>query len=162
MGAAEGGRDRGTATTPEPAPDRPRSAAPAEPSEPGDQLAQLTAADERERVSRDLHDLVLQRLFGLAATLSALSTSTSDARAAERLATCVDDLDQTIRAIRDGILHQEPLHTEPSECPPCPPDAVVTLARAVVAETASGNRWAEEAAVGDAPVAETIVGGLQG
>ena len=98
------------------------------------QYAQLAAADERERLSRDLHDLVLQRLFGLAASLTALSSNISDSRAAERLRTCVGDLDQTIDAIRDGILHQPTLAGESARPRPCPPAAVVALAEAVVAD----------------------------
>jgi signal transduction histidine kinase len=99
-------------------------------SSPG---AQLAAADERERASRDLADLVLQRLFGLGATLVAVS-STADEATAERLRSCVDDLDQTIDALRDGILHQTPMAACDQTGPgPVPPAVVIALSEAVAA-----------------------------
>lgn len=139
MDASQCGLDHGTDEAPPPAFPMPTLSAdgadgPVEPDQSAAGAAQLAAADERERLSRDLHDLVLQRLFGLAATLSALSTSTSDERTAERLQTCVHDLDQTIDAIRDGILDQTPLQAPPAELRVAPPAAVVALAQAVVAD----------------------------
>jgi signal transduction histidine kinase len=58
--------------------------------------------EDRERIARDLHDVVIQRLF---ATGMRLQTTARMARpdVAERLNRAVDDLDTTIRDIRSAI-----------------------------------------------------------
>jgi signal transduction histidine kinase len=63
----------------------------------------LAVFEDRDRIGRDLHDLVIQRLFALGLGLESLARSTSDPAATARLATAVDDLDETIKDIRRTI-----------------------------------------------------------
>ncbi|NHC16527.1 GAF domain-containing sensor histidine kinase, partial [Motilibacter deserti] len=64
--------------------------------------AHLAVYEDRDRIARDLHDLVIQRLFATGLGLQGLSRS-SDERTKARLAVAVDDLDATIRDIRTTI-----------------------------------------------------------
>ncbi len=67
------------------------------------QLREFTLTEERERLARDLHDTVIQRLFAVGLSLqSVLSTSLDDA-VRTRVTTSIDDLDATIREIRTTI-----------------------------------------------------------
>jgi len=60
-------------------------------------------AEDRERIARDLHDLVIQRLFAAGLTLQSLSNTVAEGRTRERLDEVIDDLDLTIRDIRTTI-----------------------------------------------------------
>ncbi len=62
----------------------------------------LTVADERERIARDLHDTVLQRLFGLGLELQAAAIR-APGDLAERIETSVDEIDRIIREIRTAV-----------------------------------------------------------
>lgn len=62
----------------------------------------LTLADERERIARDLHDTVLQRLFGLGLELQAASIRAPES-VAERIEHSVDEIDLIIREIRTAV-----------------------------------------------------------
>lgn len=76
-----------------------------------DQLRDVAVVGERERIARDLHDKVIQRLF--AAGMGLQSTARlADSSIAARLDATVDDLDDTIREIRATIfaLEQPRLH----------------------------------------------------
>lgn len=59
--------------------------------------------DERERLARDLHDRVIQRLFATSLSLQATATLSTDARVAGRIDAAIDDLDATIREIRTVV-----------------------------------------------------------
>ncbi len=68
-----------------------------------DKLSELTLAEERERLARDLHDTVIQRLFGIGLALQiSLAGELPDA-ARERVDQCVDELDRTVHDIRTTI-----------------------------------------------------------
>jgi signal transduction histidine kinase len=66
-------------------------------------MAELRVIEERERIARDLHDQVIQRLFATGLTLEAASARTGEPEVAERLARAVTDLDDTIRHIRTTV-----------------------------------------------------------
>jgi signal transduction histidine kinase len=62
----------------------------------------LVLLEDRDRIAKDLHDTVIQRLFATAMTLmSAVKVSEPDV--AVRVQRAVDDLDETIRQIRSTI-----------------------------------------------------------
>lgn len=58
---------------------------------------------ERERIARDLHDLVIQRLFAHGLALQGMLVLNTDPAAAERVETVIEGLDMTIREIRSTI-----------------------------------------------------------
>jgi signal transduction histidine kinase len=64
---------------------------------------ELAVTSDRERIARDLHDVVIQRLFAIGMQLQAASLrgATDDVR--ERLEQAVLDLDGTIRDVRTTI-----------------------------------------------------------
>ncbi|HEY6533224.1 MAG TPA: PAS domain-containing sensor histidine kinase [Acidimicrobiales bacterium] len=62
----------------------------------------MAIADDRERIARDLHDTVIQRLFASGLALQA-AASRAEPDVAPRLEGIVDDLDATIREIRTVI-----------------------------------------------------------
>lgn len=64
--------------------------------------------DERERIARDLHDDVIQRLFATGLSLQAAAQTVKEPAAVERIMRAVDDLDVSIRHVRSTIfeLHQ--------------------------------------------------------
>lgn len=63
----------------------------------------LAIAEERERIARDLHDTVIQQLFATGLALQAAAAKTTDTEVAEQLGVAVDDLDATIRQVRNAI-----------------------------------------------------------
>ena len=62
----------------------------------------LHVAEERERIARDLHDTVLQRLFGLGLELQALGLRMEPVLT-DRVEHAVDELDRIIRDIRTTV-----------------------------------------------------------
>jgi len=69
--------------------------------------------DERERIARDLHDDVIQRLFATGLSLQAVAQMVTDAEIADRIARAVDDLDVTIRQVRSTIFELHHRSTSP-------------------------------------------------
>ncbi|MFS3127116.1 GAF domain-containing sensor histidine kinase [Nocardioides sp. Bht2] len=63
----------------------------------------LVLTTDRERIARDLHDVVIQRIFATGLQLQGLRPRISDDEARERIDTAVADLDTTIRDIRSTI-----------------------------------------------------------
>jgi len=64
---------------------------------------QLAVLGDRERIARDLHDVVIQRLFGAGMQLQSTIHSANRPDVAARINRVVDDLDTTIRDIRGAI-----------------------------------------------------------
>lgn len=65
----------------------------------------LLLLQDRDRIARDLHDLVIQRLFATGMLLQTVHRSGGMSRdARERVEQAVDDLDATIREIRQAIV----------------------------------------------------------
>jgi len=69
--------------------------------------ARLAVATDRERIARDLHDLVIQRLFGAGLRLQAALALIDNEAVATRVASTVDELDMTIKEIRETIFALE-------------------------------------------------------
>ncbi len=69
---------------------------------------QLALVDDRERIARDLHDTVIQRLFAVGLSLQGALTRATGDPAIERIQLAVDEIDVTIREIRSSIFA---LHT---------------------------------------------------
>jgi signal transduction histidine kinase len=68
-----------------------------------DDQARLAVFEDRDRIGRDLHDLVIQRLFGIGLMLDNTTKMISTPAAADRLSSAIDDIDQTIKDIRRTI-----------------------------------------------------------
>ena len=78
--------------------------------------ARLQLLEDRERIGRDLHDMVIQRLFAAGMSLQAVAALAEPASVAERIMGTIDALDDTIRDIRNTIfelhLRRDPAPSE--------------------------------------------------
>jgi signal transduction histidine kinase len=63
----------------------------------------LAVLEDRDRIARDLHDTVIQRLFATGMSLQSTVRLTEPAEIGNRISQAVDDLDSTIRDIRSTI-----------------------------------------------------------
>ncbi len=63
----------------------------------------LALFEDRDRIGRDLHDLVIQRLFAVGLSLQSVSHRVESAPLSERIDAAVHDLDATIKDIRRSI-----------------------------------------------------------
>ncbi|WP_435770852.1 GAF domain-containing protein [Nocardioides sp. SYSU DS0651] len=63
----------------------------------------LAVFEDRDRIGRDLHDLVIQRLFAIGLGLQGAARMVERPDVAERLEQAVDDVDATIKDIRRAI-----------------------------------------------------------
>ena len=71
--------------------------------------------EDRDRIARDLHDHVIQRLFAAGLGVQSVAGSAGSDSGASRLNTIVDDLDETIRQVRTTIFElRGPLTPQPS------------------------------------------------
>ena len=59
--------------------------------------------EDHDRIARDLHDHVVQRVFGAGLSLESVASTLRDDPRGARLTAVVDDLDETIRQIRTSI-----------------------------------------------------------
>jgi signal transduction histidine kinase len=66
-------------------------------------VKEAAVRDDRDRLAADLHDRVIQRIFGAGLALQGLAASVREEHTAERLTGVVADLDDTIREIRSTI-----------------------------------------------------------
>jgi signal transduction histidine kinase len=66
-------------------------------------VQRLALFEDRDRIARDLHDLVIQRLFATGMSLQGATALMPNAEAVHRVAQAVDALDETIRDIRSAI-----------------------------------------------------------
>jgi signal transduction histidine kinase len=71
-------------------------------------LRQLDVLADRDRIARDLHDHVIQRLFATGMQLQGTLRRSTDPDVRDRLTQVVDELDITVREIRTAIFD---LHT---------------------------------------------------
>jgi signal transduction histidine kinase len=72
-------------------------------------LRQLDVFADRDRIARDLHDHVIQRLFAAGMQLQGTLRRSTDPDLRNRLTHVVDELDTTVREIRTAIFD---LHTD--------------------------------------------------
>lgn len=63
----------------------------------------LALFQDRDRIARDLHDHVIQRLFAIGLSVQSIAASLPSSEPAARLIDIVGDLDETIREIRTAI-----------------------------------------------------------
>ena len=70
-----------------------------------EELLQAARLAEQDRTSRLVHDLVLQRLFGVAASLSALTTRVAEPEHA-KLVDVIGVLDATIETVRGLVFER--------------------------------------------------------
>jgi signal transduction histidine kinase len=63
----------------------------------------LVVLEDRERIARDLHDVVIQRLFATGLQLQSTARLAVRPEVIDRISAAVDDLDTTIRDIRSAI-----------------------------------------------------------
>ena len=70
----------------------------------------LAIYEDRDRIARDLHDLIIQRLFAIGLGVQGLLPKVGQPEVVEKLSTYVDDLDATIHDVRKTIFSlQEPV-----------------------------------------------------
>lgn len=70
-------------------------------------LAELVLLEDRERIAKDLHDTVIQRLFATGLSLQATARLAQRPDVAARLQDAVEDLDETVKHIRTVIFGLE-------------------------------------------------------
>lgn len=63
----------------------------------------MVLLEDRDRIARDLHDHVIQRLFAAGLSVESIASRFGAGAEAERLARVVGDIDETIRQIRSSI-----------------------------------------------------------
>ena len=70
----------------------------------------IAVLEDRDRIARDLHDLVIQRLFAVGLSVQGAARDAVKPVVAQRLERVVDDLDDTIKDVRRTIyqLHASP------------------------------------------------------
>lgn len=65
--------------------------------------SRLAVLEDRDRIARDLHDLVIQRLFAVGLTVQAATRDAVGPQVRDRLEQVVDDLSGTIKDVRSAI-----------------------------------------------------------
>ena len=71
-------------------------------------LGELSLATDRERIARDLHDTVIQRLFATGLSLQSAMPTIHDPELHARVEEAVSELDDTIRQVRTTIFALDP------------------------------------------------------
>lgn len=69
---------------------------------------ELDIAHERERIARDLHDTVIQRLFATGLSLQSAARLSEKPEVIDRIQQAVDELDTTVRDVRASIFELNP------------------------------------------------------
>ena len=66
-------------------------------------VQEVAVYEERDRLARDLHDTVIQRLFAIGLALQSMSAKPSGGTDVDRLDSAIADIDDTIRQVRTSI-----------------------------------------------------------
>jgi signal transduction histidine kinase len=66
-------------------------------------VQEVAIYEERDRLARDLHDTVIQRLFAIGLSLQSLAGNPSASGISDRLQGAIADVDNTIRQVRTSI-----------------------------------------------------------
>ena len=66
-------------------------------------VQEVAVYEDRERMARDLHDTVIQRLFAVGLSLQSMAEAAVTSEMTERLNAAISDLDDTIRQVRSTI-----------------------------------------------------------
>lgn len=66
-------------------------------------VQEVAVLEERDRLARDLHDTVIQRLFAIGLALQGLASSEEAWAIGDRLNSAIGDIDDTIRQVRTSI-----------------------------------------------------------
>lgn len=66
-------------------------------------MRELSILTDRDRIARDLHDHVIQRLFAVGLALQGTVPRARSAEVQQRLSGCIDDLQEVIQEIRTAI-----------------------------------------------------------
>lgn len=70
---------------------------------------QLDVIEDRDRIARDLHDTVIQRLFATGLSLHGAARMAEEVpEVAARIESCINDLDEVVRQIRTTIFELHP------------------------------------------------------
>jgi signal transduction histidine kinase len=77
----------------------------------------LSVYQDRDRIARDLHDLVIQRLYATGMSLEGTMPMISRPEVANRITSAVDDMDQTIKEIRGAIFALQARDTDSERDP---------------------------------------------
>ena len=64
---------------------------------------EVAVYEERDRLARDLHDGVIQRLFAIGLSLQGMTSAQAGRAVADSISAVVDDIDETIRQVRATI-----------------------------------------------------------
>ncbi|QXC61636.1 GAF domain-containing protein [Aquihabitans sp. G128] len=72
-------------------------------------VRELDVVEDRDRIARDLHDTVIQRLFATGLTLQGAARLAEPLpEVVERIQACVDELDAVVRQVRSSIFELHP------------------------------------------------------
>ncbi len=71
-------------------------------------VGELSMATDRERIARELHDTVIQRLFATGLSLQSALPRSDDPELRSRISEAIAELDDTIRQVRTTIFALEP------------------------------------------------------
>ena len=72
-------------------------------SERQESASRMAMLQDRERIARDLHDMVIQRLFAAGMSLQAVQAAAQPTIVADRIGATITELDDTIRELRSAI-----------------------------------------------------------
>ena len=70
-------------------------------------LRELTVLADRDRIAGDLRDTVIQRIFAVGLTLQSTASRAPRGEVRNKICASVDELDQTVRMLRDAIFALE-------------------------------------------------------